>query len=306
MKTSLYSFLIVLYTLPIFLNAQTVIGENFQISKPDQNHVLLTQSGDQLLGRVLFIQDDTIGFQMRNLKDTIRFSLSEVAFIGDSEQLRIQIAEQKEAGLLSPVVDNTTTPRGKEFPMPTNNLFYSATALNHNAKGTFRNTLLLYNYLERQFSPNISVGAGGFLPGFITLRAQLKKSLTEFVHIGAAYQVFQILVDDQRASHPYAMLTIGDRQKYLNFTYGFWIDKFGFNDTRDTYQMFTAGGSFAFTETWRFYAEVVTVYEAFDPTVLPSFSFSNHRRRNTYEFGLLAIPASDFPLLPLFTYYLSF
>jgi hypothetical protein len=305
MKTSFYSLLILLLTLPFCLEAQTIIGENFQLNKPDQNHVLLTHNGDQLLGRVLFIQDDIVGFQLRNLRDTIQFTLQEIAFIGDSQELKLQIAAQKDVVATSTAEEKRTS-RGKEFPMPTNNLFYSATALNHGAKGTYRNTLLLYNYLERQFSPNISVGAGGFLPGFITLRAQLKKSLTDFIHIGAAYQVFQILVDDQRASHPYAMVTIGDNQKYLNFTYGYWIDRFGFNDSRDTYQMFTAGGSFSITDTWRFYAEIVTAYQPFDTTVLPSFSFSNHRRRNTYEFGLLAIPASDFPLLPLFTYYLSF
>lgn len=305
MKTNLYYLLLLLLTAPLGLNAQTVIGENFKITDDNQGHILLTRSGDQFLGRVLSIQDDTILFQIRNLSDTIRFSFPEVTFIGDSQKINLQIAEEKQTRL-ELAESSDKKPKRPAFPMPTNNLFYSGTALNNDSKGTFRNTLLLYNYLERQITPNISLGGGGFLPGFITIRGQLKKSLTDFVHIGASYQVFQILIDDQRATHPYAMVTIGDKRKYLNFTYGYWIDRFGFNDSRDTYQMVTLGGSFAFLDNWRFYAEAVAAYQAFDTTILPSFIFSNHSRRNTYEFGILALPTFDFPLLPLFTYYLSF
>lgn len=308
MNTNYFTLLLIFFCWTFCLNAQTVIGENFQLNDPDQQHILLTHSGDQLLGKVVYIEGDSIGFQIRNINEIIHFSIQEISFIGDSKNVKLQVAEQREI-----VAANNDEPyyrrkrnNGKSFPMPTNNLFYSATALNHDAKGTFRNTLLLYNYFERQFTPNITVGAGGFLPGFISVKGQVKTSLSDFVHIGAAFQVFQILVDDQRSTHPYAMVTIGDNKKYLNFTYGYWFDRFGFNDSNDNYQMVTAGGSYAFTENWRFYAEVVAVYDSFNNSVFPSFSFSNHRRRNTYEFGLLAMPTSDFPLLPLFTYYLSF
>ncbi|MEL7222914.1 MAG: hypothetical protein AAGJ93_16450, partial [Bacteroidota bacterium] len=96
MSNYYYSLLFALVLFPLCLDAQTVIGEDFQLNDPDQQHILLTHNGDQLLGRVVYIEDDVIGFQIRYLDEVIQYSLAEISFVGNSENVQLQIAQQRE------------------------------------------------------------------------------------------------------------------------------------------------------------------------------------------------------------------
>jgi hypothetical protein len=48
--------------------------------------------------------------------------------------------------------------------------------------------------------------------------------------------------------------------------------------------------------------EGAAVFQTYENLMLPSFNFSNRRRKSVFEFGVLAIPDTSFPLLPLLSY----
>lgn len=283
------------------LTAQTVISHEINIADTTQLHALYTTDGHQFLGLTKYIHDDTIGFQIRNITKVRSFKLSDIAFLGLFEESFSQTG-----GFY--IDDNLLTDEdiGVSYPMPLNQLLYSATGIPYASNGTYRNTMVLANQVDFQISNNFGVSGGALIPALLMGRAQFQLSASDMLHLGLAVQHYIILFDEQSATHPYAIVTLGDRKQYLNFTMGYWIDRYGYSNRNDTYPMVTMGGSFAFAKNWRFFVDAAAVFQAGDNLVLPSFNFSNKRRKSMLEFGMLAIPEGSFPLLPLLSYHRIF
>jgi hypothetical protein len=294
-KYAFYFLLMVL--LSPTLVGQTIISQQLKIADTTQIHVLFTTDGHQVFGLTRYIHNDTVGFQIRNLPTVNRFLLAEVNFIGLANESFQQV---QEPAPFRPVNDEEWI--REEYPMPLNQLLYSATAIPYASKGAYRNTMLLVNQLDAKINDNFGVSAGALVPALLMGRVQAQLSASDMLHVGLAVQQYVILWDEQSATHPYAMVTVGQRDRYLNFTMGYWIDRYGYRSGNDQYPMVTLGGSFAFTEDWRFFVEGAAVFQTYENLMLPSFNFSNRRRKSVLEFGVLAIPDTSFPLLPLLSY----
>ncbi|WP_020538174.1 hypothetical protein [Lewinella cohaerens] len=277
------------------MNAQAIISHQLRVADSTQLHALFTADGHQFFGLTQYIHDDTVGFQIRNLSTTKTFLLSNISFLGLATASFSTVEEP------TPVEPEDEEWIREKYPMPLNQLLYSATAIPYASKGTYRNTMILVNQVDSKISKNFSFSGGALVPALLMGRLQAHASASDMLHIGLAVQQYVILWDEQSATHPYAMVTVGQRDRYLNFTMGYWIDRYGFRSS-DHYPMVTLGGSFAFAQDWRFFVEGAAVFQTYDNLMLPSFNFSNRRRKSVLEFGVLAIPDTDFPLLPLLSY----
>ncbi len=295
------SLLILFFLSLCYLDAQTIISEKLDFNNvaPDA-HGLYTHDGDYFVGRTLFIKDDTIGFQIRNLNETTLFLFKDVRFLGSSNEPLRALTGSKFA------VDGDKALQARpadELPMPLNQLLYSSTAIPFEGRGVYRNTMLFANEVDIQLGKHLVVGAGALIPAVLMAKVKGQISASEMLHLGLAVQQYVILVDEFSITHPYAIVTLGKSNQYLNFTAGYWIERenFGIPST-ETYPMVTLAGSFSFAKNWRFFVEAAAVFQTIDNLVLPTFNFSNHRRKSTFEFGLMAIPDTVIPLLPLLTY----
>lgn len=301
MAKYLASLLTLLFLSISFLNAQTIISEKFDFNNtaPDC-HGLYTHDGDYFVGRTLFIIDDTIGFQIRNLPEPTLFLFEDVRFLGSSSESLQSLSGTQLA------IDGSQTLQQKseeQLPMPFNQLVYSSTAIPFEKRGVYRNTMLFANEIDVQVGQHLVVGAGALIPAVLMGKVKGQISASEMLHLGLAVQQYVILVDEFSITHPYAIVTLGKSHQYLNFTAGYWIERENFGvPTTDTYPMVTLAGSFSFAKNWRFFVEAAAVFQTIDNLVLPTFNFSNHRRKSTFEFGIMAIPDTVIPLLPLLTY----
>jgi hypothetical protein len=295
-KKYAFSFWLMIF-LSLTVTGQTIISQQLSIGDTSQMHVLFTTDGHQIFGLTRFIHNDTVGFQIRNVPTVNRLLLRDVNFIGLANE---SFQQTKETKSLEPIEDEEWI--REKYPMPLNQLLYSATAIPYASKGTYRNTMILVNQIDVKISDNFGVSGGALVPALLMGRVQTNVSASEMLHIGLAVQQYVILWDEQSATHPYAMVTVGRRDRYLNFTMGYWIDRYGYNSTSNKYPMVTLGGSFAFAEDWRFFVEGAAVFQTYENLMLPSFNFSNRRRKSVFEFGVLAIPDTEFPLLPLLSY----
>lgn len=284
------------------MGAQTIISEQFSFddTAPDA-HGLYTHDGNFFVGRALFIRNDTVGFQIRNLAETTLFMLEEIRFLGASTE-SLQSAGSTQLATDGLVQRTPSTRPG--LPMPSNQLLYSSTAIPFESKGVYRNTMLFANEIDVQVGQHLVIGAGSLIPAVLMGKIKGQISASEMLHMGLAVQQYVILVDEFSITHPYAIVTLGKRDQYLNFTAGYWIERENFRNEplTDTYPMVTLAGSFTFAENWRFFVEAAAVFQTEDNLVLPTFNFSNHRRKSTFEFGLMAIPDTVIPLLPLLSY----
>lgn len=296
------AFLLTFFMLSLLpLNAQTIISEqlNFKDTAPDC-HGLYTHDGDYFVGRTLFIRNDTIGFLIRNLAEPTLFRLEEVRFLGSSKESLQSLSGTRLA------IDGNASLQSQpkeELPMPLNQLLYSSTAIPFESRGVYRNTMLFANEVDVQVGKHLVVGAGALVPALLMGKVKGQISVSEMLHMGLAVQQFVILVDEFSITHPYAIVTLGKSNQYLNFTAGYWLERENFGTpSTESYPMVTLAGSFSFAKNWRFFVEAAAVFQTLDNLVLPTFNFSNHRRKSTFEFGLMAIPDTVVPLLPLLTY----
>ncbi len=288
--------LLVCFTLLIssFAYSQTIISEDIDFADTSQVHLLQTDRGDVLIGRLERIENDSFYFQLRGTENIIAFRLNTVRAVWPAE------GEKPELG--SPSGKARTREGKRRIPPATNQMIYSATALPFAGDGSYRNTLILWNQADYQPSEHISFGGGMLVPVLFMIRAQTQVSFSEFVHAGITIQHHQVIVDPDGSgsTHPYAMVTVGDRDKYLNFTYGYWFQHGTFAD--DPFPMVSLGGSITLSPKWRFFAEAMAILNGFDNYIVPSFNFSTFNRRSMLEFGVAAIPESDFPLIPILSY----
>ncbi len=169
--------------------------------------------------------------------------------------------------------------------------------------------MVLANQVDFQLGDNFAVGAGALIPALVVVKAKASIKASELLHLGLAAHQYFPFYDEGSFTHPYAIVTVGDRERYLSFTGGYWIERYRYFDNGpDVYPMITVGGSFAFTSNWRFFAEAAAVLQAGSNIVLPTFNFSNLSAsgRGMFEFGIMALPDAQIPVLPILSYHRLF
>jgi hypothetical protein len=265
-----------------------------KLADTSQQHTLWTKRGDQLLGRLLTFEQDTLNFQLPAPAPVVKYHRREVVFVGL-------------AGEAFPQFRRATTrymdARGAEFVFPRQSLLYSATALAPENRGSYRNNILLINEVEFNLSEHFSLGAGAFVPPLIILRAQARLSLSPLIHLGLAGNYYAATAYRESYTHPYLALTLGNRETYINLTYGYWLYHGEYYDAEDSFPIVTIGGSHTFSQRWRIFFEGVLYHDRYDTYLLPTGYFNYLRRRTVYGFGLWGLPQdAGIPMLPWFSY----
>lgn len=276
--------------LHLSLSAQAVISHRLQLGDTSQVHTLRTVRGDQFIGRLTRIEDERFYFLLRHIDEPTIFALSEIAFIGLAEETYDPGRRMAKPG--------NEAAHPKDNYLPVQNLVYTASAFPYDGGGAYRNTLLLYNIVDLQWGPNVTIGGGLVLPVAVLARLKAAFSLTPTVHLGAMVQHFQTLIESGALTHGYLLATVGTREKYLNFGLGYWHD----HVERETHPTLDFGASWVFAPRWRFFAEVFVVFDSFDNPILPTVNFAHFRRAGVFEFGIAGLPDSGLPIIPLISY----
>lgn len=279
---------------------QTIFSHRIDYSDATQHHTLWTKRGDQLIGRLVSIQNDIISFRLRNLETVLQYRFNEVIFVG-------MLGESLPYAKLSGQYIN---PKGEVTDAPFSQLTYSSTALPNEGRGSYKNTMVLVNDIERHISKYFTVAAGAAIPGIVYVRANAKVSvIKELVHIGVGAHTYFSTYYPEIYFHPYGILTLGNKDNFLNFTYGSWRQNISddfFGNFEKQFPIVSIGGSYRLNKNWRIMSENVATFGDFNKYVLPSFVMSYWKRRHTIEFGLFALPEIGVPMIPLVSYRLQY
>lgn len=287
-----------------FIFAQTLISPNIDLNNSvEQTHILITHDGSSYIGRVSSIDQNSVYFIIRNLDTSIKINMQDVDFLG--------LAEERKEDFINTNKESQEANKKKVIILPSNQLLYSATALPYPCKGTVRSTMIIVNQADFQLGKHFSLGANVVIPALVGARAQAKISLNETIHTGLTTQFFLPLISTDFRNHTYAMLTIGDYDKFLNVGYGFWFDisssanEFS-PEEEDPFPMLSLAASYNIHKNWRIHIETMALFEEHNKQVLPSITVSKALKRGMFEFGLVSIPSSFVPLIPLFSYNIVF
>ncbi len=194
--------------------------------------------------------------------------------------------------------------------MPTNQLLYGATGLPYPGKGTFRNILILWNQVDFQIGRNFVAGAGIILPGeLFTIRLQAKISIGDLFHIGITNQTNYRILGKPRyklSKQIYSMLTVGDYEKFINFSVGSWER---FNDWNphftDIFLTIGIAGSYTINKEWRIYAEALAFFKNKDE-LYPAFGIAKRKGSRMFELSAAILPDNGGDITPLFVYTYAF
>jgi len=270
-----------------FISKNIVVGDTTQV------HVLKTENGDRFVGRVIRIENTTIYFLFLK-KNTLEFNLTEVSSIAllnertsngtgraSNEYRRAREIYDKRNSL-----PNVLT--GEE------NLFFAPSAFTYGKKkGEYRTTMVFYNRLDYGLTENIDIGLDLMpLIGFnlIALRGKVGLPLAKNIIVGFGSSLYVTIIpftfnDDvtRGATHTYGVATIGNRERFINFSYGYALP---FNpQEEDGATTLNIGGSMRIGERWKLMVDLNFIGSVNDPEFY-TFGASWFNRRNRFDFGI--------------------
>ena len=266
-------------------------SESIDLSDSTQLHIIETKRGDRFVGRITKIENTTVYFLFRN-ESPLQFEFQELSLVwvvGESQpgaSSEPDIKKQKNA------FDPSS--QGPEY------LLYSPTAFSYpKGGGAYRNTDLLWNTVDFGVTKNISFGGGAIVPFFFVFRGKGSFEVANQFRLGFGQNTFIPFIPDvSSASHIFSVASIGKAERFLNFSFGYWID---WDNPSDPYLVYTGGGGFNITDSWRILIDIFYLNND-DVGVIPSLVLSWMSKKNNVDFGFFNVPDSDIPLLPAITY----
>lgn len=268
------------------LKAQ-IFSENIDLTDSAQMHILETKRGDRFVGRITKIENTEIYFLFRN-ESPLQFKFQDV--------LRVWVAGDLPPGRQGNKDDDAFDPTF----YPPEYILYSPTAFSYpRGGGTYRNTDLLWNVVDFGVTDNFSIGGGAVIPLLFALRLKGTFEIAPKFRFGFGQNTFIPFVPDAAsATHLFAVGTVGQAERFLNLSFGYWLN---WEDTNNLSLVFTGGGGFNISDNWRLLIDVFYMSDP-DVGVMPSFMLSWTNSRNSVDFGFINVPDTDVPLLPAISY----
>ena len=275
--------------------ASSVSGQNFSenidLSDTTQLHIVETKRGDRFVGRITKIENTTVYFLFRN-ESPLEFKFQDLSLVW--------VAGENPPG---DTFSNEGEKSQKYFDAASHApeyLLYSPTAFNYpKGGGAYRNTDILWNTVDFGVTNNLSFGGGAIIPFFFVFRGKGTFELTPQFRFGFGQNTFVPFIPDvSSASHFFAVASVGKAERFLNFSFGYWID---WDQPSDPYLVYTGGGGFNITESWRIIIDVFYMNNE-DVGVIPSLMLSWMSNKNTVDFGFFNVPDTDVPLFPAISY----
>lgn len=280
----LLSFLLCTWT-----EAQVIIDST--LLEQEEIQVLHTKRGDVFFGFLQQFTTDSILFETQN-QVSLRVARSQLEWLGPARE-----AKWLEGGH-SPY-EKTLRSTENKYLVRYENLAYSFTAIPY-PKGLteYRNIDLLFNTVDVGIGEHFSLGGGLFVPLVFVVRGKAAVSAADNLHFGLGINGFIGLGPVEGLfAHYFGIATVGNAQRNFNVTFGRLAN---WTDPNENQGFATVGGSLAFADKWRIYADVGLGVN--EPGVLPSFVVSWAHRRNRVELGLLGIWDSFFEPIPILSY----
>lgn len=283
------SLLVLTLMLSGFSQAQVSIDSS--LLQESEVLVLHTLRGDVFFGFVRNITADSISFETQ---DGLRFQVSRasIQWLGPAREARwLQSGN-------SPYKEHFSSSENK-YLIQYENLTYSFTAIPY-PKGLaeYRNIDLLFNTIDVGIGEHVSVGGGMFVPLIFVLRGKAGFPVGNKLHLGLGINNFVGLGPiEGLIVHYFGIATVGDLHRNFNVTFGNISD---WTEPEDNINLATFGGSLAFSDRWRIYADIgMSLGEA---GIVPSVVMSWAHRRNRVELGLLGVWDGFFEPLPILSY----
>ncbi len=264
------------------------IEPNLQIGDTTQLHILMSERGDRLLGRIVLITPDSLQYRLQSSGDTLSFTPPEVR--------RIRIFA---SGL------SANTPNGR---YPVEDYYYSPSGFPLPRKRVYRNTSILFNELEFGIGQHGRIGVGYIVPVVLTSRVQLFGALSAKWRLFSTFNTALFLLgvnDNPVGSHVLGGISYGRQQTFASAGFGYFID---WSDRGAIYSGIQLGGSWLPSERWRVYSEAFIIFEDEQTTVVPLFVGSRFFPKSRLDFGL-AVPLTlvgegvPIPVLGFRTYF---
>lgn len=267
-----------------------VFSEKIDLSDSTQRHVLETKRGDRFMGRITRIENTDVFFLFRN-ENPLQFKFQDIARVWVAGE---QPPGQEEAEGLPSGDDFDPSSHAPEY------ILYSATAFPFpKGGGAYRNVDLLWNVVDFGATKHFSFGGGAVIPFFFAFRAKGTFELAPKFRFGFGQNTFIPFVPDvESASHLFAVASVGQAERFLNFSFGYW---FNWEDPDDPDLVYTGGGGFNITDDWRILIDIFYLNNE-DVGVLPSLMLSWMRNKNSVDFGFVNVPDTDIPLFPVVSY----
>ncbi|MCI5084028.1 MAG: hypothetical protein MRY78_20180 [Saprospiraceae bacterium] len=271
-------FFPVLFSLiQVALVAQTKISPDINLRDKQQLHQLVTNRGDQFLGRILYLDGNKVRFEL-NSGSIITYKLEEISELAVINRETEEITDE-------------------QFFYPFSELFISRTAFNlSQGQKQFQNSQLILSRFDFAATDNYSIGVGYIMPYSLLLKSKIATNNESFFNFAAGLDfVFGLSGEEtsQRLFHFYGVTTIGNRSNFINISPGIVIPlRTPENTSRVRTPLFISiGGVFSVSEQWKVIVDTLYL-DQLDRSWYPGIGLSFLLGRNRFDGGLFYF--SDF------------
>lgn len=296
------------FCLFFFFASPEVTGQIFSpainLNDSTQQHLMVTQRGDRIVGQIQKIEGTTISFLMKT-GNIVNYSFQEIEWVGLRDEKQ---PEKKRYGNSDPEL-----PKLRIAPELNGceNLLASPSGFNfRKGTGEYRNLQVVVNTADYGFTDHFSAGAGIVIPFIFVLRFKGTIDYNEILHLGAGTTTFIPISEDLVGApftHLYGVVTLGRPKAFLNATFGYGFN-WGGSDFDNpaaiqTVPLLTSfGGSITVGERLRFIIDVAYLKGNDLDDVMPSFTVGWLGRMSRFELGLFSFIGVDSFALPVLSY----
>ncbi|MEZ4958121.1 MAG: hypothetical protein R2825_31465 [Saprospiraceae bacterium] len=248
----------------------------------DEYHLLRTKNGDRFTGQLLYLNQEELGFLLKN-----------------GSKITVKKDDFVDLNLVNPqgVQTSSKTQTTLNHNYNQQRLFFSPSALLLEKDVSEYRTMILYNTIEHGLSDNVTVGAGFFtvlIGHALTGKIKVGGSIGELFHFAAGAQgayAFTFYEGDEGSETlglVYGSIAIGTKDRFLNASIGRGKSP---SDSEGT-TAFSFGGSFRTGNHWRVYVEYLNFIDNYysyydrENTIMGTFGLSWFRGQHQVDFGI--------------------
>lgn len=285
-----------LFILCTQLYAQIVISPNISFDAQYQTHILTTQKGDEFIGQIDEIVNDSLSFKISRLDTVLHFGLAEIDFLGLTGETKLDF------------LPTTNESAAENRPIP---YIYTAPAISKHKKVAYKNTLLALNEFDFNIGQHFVVGAGALVPFALKSRFQFNYSINKMLHFGLSNQnIFTVshVHDGFHLSYNYCMLTLGNDNRFINLATGYMSrlslkHDFRFKGFKNNEPSVSLTVFFKSKGNWSVFSENLIIFKTNKKRFFPSVNFSKQVQGSTISVSIIPLLFdADIPFIPLMSY----
>lgn len=276
-------------------NAQ-MFSENLQVGDSTQVHLLETQRGDILIGRVVKIEGTKLIFQLES-GIQLEYDFKEL------ETVQVKGADV----LVSKPLRKKKIPKGRQVGRDSfsiQHMVYTYTAFPlKKGSSLYTNMDIFWNSIDWGVSDNITAGVASYFFTTLMFRGKMTFEVFENVHTGVGVNFINYFPEFDEfgvLTNFSAMISLGSPEGFANFTGGIFVPTLGTGVGRGYYGGLGFGGE---KGKFTYRGELLLLSSqlsrrAYQPTLTPQLIFGYKKKHRRYEAGIIVLAWTDFPIIP--------